>query len=267
MPPTFGALGVPGQLTRVLYERGIEEPFPIQAATLPDALAGRDVCGKAPTGSGKTIAFGIPMVARITRAAPRRPKGLVLVPTRELAAQVATELSELGGRKGPSVLSIYGGVGFGPQIAALRKGVDIVVACPGRLADLINQGQLALDQVDEAAGGGHDDLGARLEGGDLRPHLGAAVDGHQPQLARLDQGAQHVGHLEGQLAGGDQHQAGRPLGGRGGDPLDQGEAEREGLARPGLGLAAHVTSGKGIGDAEALDGKGCREAGAVEHGH
>ena len=81
MPPTFGALGVPGQLTRVLYERGIEEPFPIQAATLPDTLAGKDVCGRAPTGSGKTLAFGIPMAVRVTNASPKRPKALVLVPT------------------------------------------------------------------------------------------------------------------------------------------------------------------------------------------
>jgi superfamily II DNA/RNA helicase len=147
---SFFALGVPSPIADRLAFRGITEPFPIQAAALPDALAGRDVCGKAPTGSGKTIAFGIPLVARIRNAAPRRPKGLVLVPTRELAAQVAAEITELGGRKGkgPSVLAVYGGVGFGPQISALRKGVDIVVACPGRLADLVNQQQLTLDAVE-----------------------------------------------------------------------------------------------------------------------
>jgi superfamily II DNA/RNA helicase len=145
---TFLALGAPAAIADRLTNRGITEPFPIQAATLADALAGRDVCGKAPTGSGKTIAFGIPLVARIGKAAPRRPKGLVLVPTRELAAQVAKELMDLGGRKGPSVIAIYGGVGFGPQIAALRKGVDIVVACPGRLADLLQQNQLSLEAVE-----------------------------------------------------------------------------------------------------------------------
>ncbi len=148
MSSTFLALGAPPAIADRLAARGITEPFPIQAATLADAMAGRDVCGKAPTGSGKTIAFGIPLVARIGVASPRRPKGLVLVPTRELAAQVADELKELGGKKGPSVVSIYGGVGFGPQIAALRKGVDILVACPGRLADLIQQNQLRLDEVE-----------------------------------------------------------------------------------------------------------------------
>ncbi|MEA3056950.1 MAG: hypothetical protein QOD30_2382 [Actinomycetota bacterium] len=148
MSSSFLALGAPASIADRLAARGINEPFPIQAATLADALAGRDVSGRAPTGSGKTIAFGIPLVARVGRAAPRRPRGLVLVPTRELAAQVAQELTALGGRKGPSVLSIYGGVGFGPQIAALRRGVDIVVACPGRLADLVQQQQLQLGDVE-----------------------------------------------------------------------------------------------------------------------
>ncbi len=148
MSSTFLALGAPASIADRLAARGITEPFPIQAATLPDALAGRDVSGRAPTGSGKTIAFGIPLVARAGRAAPKRPRGLVLVPTRELAAQVAQELIALGGRKGPSVLAVYGGVGFGPQIAALRKGVDIVVACPGRLADLVQQQQLLLGDVE-----------------------------------------------------------------------------------------------------------------------
>jgi len=129
-----------------LDERGITEPFPIQAATLPDALAGRDVCGKAPTGSGKTIAFGIPLVLGVKKAKPRMPRGLVLVPTRELAAQVTKELRALAGGK-PSVTAIYGGVGFGPQISALRKGVDIVVACPGRLADLVQQQEISLSAV------------------------------------------------------------------------------------------------------------------------
>jgi superfamily II DNA/RNA helicase len=145
---TFSALGVPAPIVDRLSARGITDAFPIQAATLPDALAGRDISGKAPTGSGKTIAFGIPLVARVTKAAPRKPRGLVLVPTRELAAQVATELTALGSKKGPTVLAIYGGVGFGPQINALRRGVDIVVACPGRLADLIAQRQLTLDAVE-----------------------------------------------------------------------------------------------------------------------
>jgi superfamily II DNA/RNA helicase len=145
--PTFHALGAPAPIADRLAQRGIVEPFPIQAMALPDALAGRDVSGKAPTGSGKTIAFGIPMVARVERAQPRRPRGLVLVPTRELAAQVAQELQQLGGAKGPRVATFYGGVGFGPQLAALRRGVDIAVACPGRLADLVQRREIHLGDV------------------------------------------------------------------------------------------------------------------------
>jgi superfamily II DNA/RNA helicase len=133
---TFAELGVPQAIARRLDDRGIDTPFDIQAATIPDALAGRDLCGKAPTGSGKTIAFGIPMVAAVKRAAPKRPKGLVLVPTRELALQVADELVLLGDQR---VLAVYGGAGIEPQIKKLRAGVDIVVACPGRLKDVIER--------------------------------------------------------------------------------------------------------------------------------
>ena len=97
MSTTFASLGVPENLVAPLDAAGIETPFPIQAATIPDALAGRDLCGKAATGSGKTIAFGVPLLARVHRAAPKRPKGLVLVPTRELAVQVADELHRLSG--------------------------------------------------------------------------------------------------------------------------------------------------------------------------
>ncbi|HEX2577484.1 MAG TPA: DEAD/DEAH box helicase [Aquihabitans sp.] len=137
MTTTFAALGVPADIARRLAARGIDEPFPIQAATIPDALDGRDLCGKAPTGSGKTIAFGVPMVAAVTRSAPKRPKGLVLTPTRELALQVADELRALGGDL--RVLAVYGGAGIEPQIKQLRAGVDIVVACPGRLLDVIER--------------------------------------------------------------------------------------------------------------------------------
>ena len=145
---SFTALGVPAALAASLARRDIVEPFPIQAATLPDALAGRDVCGRAPTGSGKTIAFGIPLVTRTGRARPRHPRGLVLVPTRELAGQVRRELVALAGPEGRSVTAVYGGVGFGPQISALRRGTDIVVACPGRLADLVARDELRLDEVE-----------------------------------------------------------------------------------------------------------------------
>lgn len=145
--PSFADLGVPARLAMSLDARGITAPFPIQAATLPDALAGRDVSGRAPTGSGKTIAFGIPLVVNGTRAKPKRPTALVLVPTRELAAQVAEELAKLAGGRQPSVAAFYGGVGYGTQIKLLRRGVDIVVACPGRLADLIQQGHVQLEDV------------------------------------------------------------------------------------------------------------------------
>ena len=147
MPPTFAALGVPAHLCARLDELGITEPFPVQAATVPDGLAGRDVCGKAPTGSGKTIAFGLPLIARIERAAPRRPKGLVLVPTRELASQVQEQLQALCWGTKTDVLAVYGGAGMERQIKALGKGVEIVVATPGRLKDLLDRGSLRLDEV------------------------------------------------------------------------------------------------------------------------
>ena len=148
MSTTFASLGVPENLVRALSAAGIDAPFPIQAATIPDALAGRDLCGKAATGSGKTIAFGVPLLARVHRAAPKRPKGLVLVPTRELAVQVADELRRLSGDV--RVLAVYGGAGLEPQIKKLRQGVDIVVACPGRLADLIDRNTCSLRDVEVA---------------------------------------------------------------------------------------------------------------------
>ena len=144
--PSFADLGVPAPLVRALDAAGITAPFPIQAATIPDALAGRDLCGKAATGSGKTIAFGVPLLVRVRRAAPKRPKGLVLVPTRELATQVADELRRLSGDV--RVLAVYGGTGLEGQIKKLRQGVDVVVACPGRLADLIDRNTCSLRDVD-----------------------------------------------------------------------------------------------------------------------
>src|SRR5439155_14321030 len=132
MSSSFDALGVSAELVSTLKARGIDAPFAIQALTLVDGLAGRDVSGRAPTGSGKTLAFGIPIVARVERAAPRRPRALVLVPTRELAAQVAGELEWLGRVRKLRVATVYGGTGYGPHITALRKGVDVPVACPGR---------------------------------------------------------------------------------------------------------------------------------------
>ncbi len=144
---TFAELGVPDDLVERLNIEGITSPFPIQSATIPDALAGRDVLGRAPTGSGKTLAFGIPMVARLDKARPHKPTGLILSPTRELAEQIRRELEPLAETRKRSVHAVYGGVGFGAQLKALQRGVDMLVACPGRLLDLIDQGQVDLDQV------------------------------------------------------------------------------------------------------------------------
>ncbi len=145
---SFGDLGVPDDLVAVLDSRGITSPFEIQLASIPDALQGRDVLGRAPTGSGKTLAFGIPMVARIGKANKKRPTGLILSPTRELAEQIRRELEPLAQVRGRSVLAVYGGVGMDAQRRALRKGLDLLVACPGRLLDLIGQGECSLDQVE-----------------------------------------------------------------------------------------------------------------------
>jgi len=145
--PSFTDLGVRQDVVTRLTERGIVEPFPIQAATIADALAGRDVCGRAPTGSGKTIAFGIPLVCSVGgKASPRQPRGLVLVPTRELANQVAEELQHLAGPRA-RISTVYGGVGYGDQLRSLRRGVDILVACPGRLKDLVQRNEVRLDDV------------------------------------------------------------------------------------------------------------------------
>ena len=148
MTPSFADLGVPADLVERLDRNGITDPFEIQIATIPDALAGRDVLGRAPTGSGKTLAFGIPMLLRLESAKPRRPRGLILSPTRELAEQIRRELAPLAQVRGLHILSIYGGVGFRDQINGLRNGADLLVACPGRLIDLIEQGELQLADVD-----------------------------------------------------------------------------------------------------------------------
>jgi superfamily II DNA/RNA helicase len=148
--PTFASLGVPAPLAAVLAKQGITVPFPIQAATLPDALDGRDILGRAQTGSGKTLGFSLPLVARLAdgHTMACRPRGLILVPTRELAAQVATVLTPLAHAAGLKVATIFGGTSQNPQVAALRNRADIVVACPGRLADLIEQGHCQLGDVD-----------------------------------------------------------------------------------------------------------------------
>jgi superfamily II DNA/RNA helicase len=147
MSVSFADLGVPSNLVDRLAAQGITEAFPIQEAALPDALAGRDVVGKAITGSGKTLAFGLPLMARLGKARPRKPIGLVLVPTRELAAQVQKELANLTDDRGRRVICIYGGTSYNVARKALNFGVDVVVACPGRLEDMLEQGAFDLSEI------------------------------------------------------------------------------------------------------------------------
>jgi superfamily II DNA/RNA helicase len=150
----FAELGVPSILTAALAARGITTPRPIQAHALPDAMAGRDVLGRAETGSGKTLAFGLPLLIRTATARgerrARQPRGLVLVPTRELADQVHDELLPLAAVLGLRLLAVYGGVPLGRQAQELRRGTDVVVATPGRLLDLLRQQACSLDRVDIA---------------------------------------------------------------------------------------------------------------------
>jgi len=148
----FSDLGVPAPMAQVLAQQGKETAFPIQADTLPDSLQGKDVLGRGRTGSGKTIAFAIPLAARLAASRrPRRagrPRALVLAPTRELATQIDATLAPLAKSMGLNTTTIFGGVGQGRQVDALRGGVDVVVACPGRLADLMQQGHVSLGDIE-----------------------------------------------------------------------------------------------------------------------
>ncbi|MEZ7996107.1 MAG: superfamily II DNA/RNA helicase [Aquiluna sp.] len=150
---TFIDLGVPAKIAAVLSAQGIDTPFPIQVDSLPDTLAGRDVLGRGKTGSGKTLAFGIPMVARLavssnSNQGMRKPRGLVLAPTRELATQITNALQPLASAMDLRVTTIFGGVPQKKQVQALRDGVEIIVATPGRLEDLMAQGILKLDAIE-----------------------------------------------------------------------------------------------------------------------
>jgi len=149
--PSFAELGVPAPLVECLTRGGITSAFPIQAATLPDSLRGRDVLGRGRTGSGKTLAFALALLnTLIENPAPREtysPRALVLLPTRELAQQVADVIAPLAKSLRMRVTTVYGGVSYGPQTSALRNGVDVVIACPGRLEDLIASNQCRLDKV------------------------------------------------------------------------------------------------------------------------
>ena len=153
---TFSELGVADQLCAVLTAQGITTAFPIQAMTIHDALAGRDICGKAKTGSGKTLGFGLPMLQRIAdgesfkakEGGPARPRGLVLLPTRELAVQVHEVLEPLGKAMGLHVNAVYGGADIERQIKSLRKGCDVIIATPGRLIDLGDRGEVNVEGLD-----------------------------------------------------------------------------------------------------------------------
>ncbi|MCW4354546.1 DEAD/DEAH box helicase [Hoyosella sp. YIM 151337] len=156
VPPKFSDLGVPAPIVGALARDGKSTAFPIQAETLPDSLAGRDLLGRGKTGSGKTLAFSIPLVARLAATGgrstrrPGRPRGLVLAPTRELATQIAAVLAPIARACGLTTTTIFGGVRQNSQVAALKAGADIVVACPGRLEDLIKQGFVTLDDIEIA---------------------------------------------------------------------------------------------------------------------
>ena len=147
MTTTFEALGVSADLIAELASQGIDAPFAIQSLTIEDALAGKDVCGKAKTGSGKTLGFGLPLIMRTEKAEPKKPRALVLVPTRELAVQVRSVIAPLAEVRGLTTLAVYGGAPMDRQIKALQRGVDIMIATPGRLIDLGDRGELFVDDV------------------------------------------------------------------------------------------------------------------------
>ena len=193
---TFEALGVSHDLAATLTEAGIERPFPIQTLAIPDALGGRDICGMAQTGSGKTLAFGLPLIERTTTARPRRPHSLVLAPTRELANQIAEELTPLAAARGLWLTAIYGGVSMPRQVRALQLGVDIVIATPGRLNDLLEQEELSLaavsfvvvDEADQLADMGFlpqvERILKRIEGRPQTLLFSATLDGAVGALVR-----------------------------------------------------------------------------------
>jgi superfamily II DNA/RNA helicase len=149
---SFRELGLPETVVETLAKTGITTPFPIQTATLPDSLSGRDVLGRGRTGSGKTLAFVLPILVRLASSPsprrPNRPRALVLAPTRELATQIEAVMAPIARALSLRTLTVFGGVGAGPQISGLRAGVDVVVACPGRLADHVGTGHANLDAVE-----------------------------------------------------------------------------------------------------------------------
>jgi len=145
---SFSDLGVGDEIVSVLARQGIDVPFEVQKEAIPDAMLGKDICCRAPTGSGKTLAFGLPLITNCPVAEPHYPTALILTPTRELAEQITTVLTPLAEAVSLEVISVYGGVSYNKQMDALRRGTDILVACPGRLLDLIDKGALDLDDIE-----------------------------------------------------------------------------------------------------------------------
>ena len=147
---SFLDLGIEPAIVYQLKKQGITEPFEVQEAAIPDTMLGKDVCCRAPTGSGKTLAFGLPLIARCKPSEPGKPSSLIVTPTRELAEQICNVLTPLAKEMHLKVLAVYGGTSYTKHRRALEKGVDIVVACPGRLIDLMEQGSISLENVEIA---------------------------------------------------------------------------------------------------------------------
>jgi len=191
---TFADLGVGPELLSVLTESGFVEPFPIQAITIPDGLAGLDVLGKAKTGSGKTLAFGLPIAEGLERAKPFHPKALVLVPTRELAMQVTRDLKPRVAAVGFRLVTIYGGASMKDQIDALTAGVELLIATPGRLIDLMERGKAHLDEIAVACIDEADQMADMGFMPQVRRIMNAVPDIHQTYLfsATLDSQVQEL---------------------------------------------------------------------------
>ncbi len=191
---TFADLGIAPELLTVLAEAGFETPFPIQAMTIPDGLAGIDVLGKAKTGSGKTLAFGLPIVEGLVRAEPFHPRALVLVPTRELAMQVTRDLAPLVAVRGLSLVTVYGGASMQAQIDALDAGVELIIATPGRLIDLMERRKARLDDISVVCIDEADQMADMGFMPQVRKIMSAVPDKHQTYLysATLDAQVQEL---------------------------------------------------------------------------
>ncbi len=191
---TFADLGIAPELLSVLAEAGFETPFPIQAMTIPDGLAGIDVLGKAKTGSGKTLAFGLPIVEGLVRAEPFHPRALVLVPTRELAMQVTRDLAPLVAVRGLSLVTVYGGASMQAQIDALDAGVELIIATPGRLIDLMERRKARLDDISVVCIDEADQMADMGFMPQVRKIMSAVPDKHQTYLysATLDAQVQEL---------------------------------------------------------------------------